>query len=248
MELARRLLEDGHDAPRCSLRQRCQGSGAVSHAGRYLDERRQARVEVGTGRLASVPAASSRPGLGRLVESPPDEPAGGGVVNLFEHFTAIAEQFTLQPVAVDTILFKADLACPALPHDYFWSPYVRAELRVERAAGNHLTMFDPVNGPSLGARLEAILDEGGERGEVRRYPRRGARSWHDRARAPRAGGSEAPEPVGQRCVVLLHGKGGEGDSTEIDEQGVATIRPTGNAEAWMVGSGATSPTRALTRR
>ena len=50
---------------------------------------------------------------------------------------------------------------------------------------------------------------------------------------PRAGGSErTPEPVGQRCVVLLHGKGGEGDSTEIDEQGVATIRPTGNAEAW----------------
>ncbi len=44
--------------------------------------------------------------------------------------------------------------------------------------------------------------------------------------------ASAPEPVGQRCVVLLHGKGGEGDSTEIDEQGVATIRPTGNAEAW----------------
>ena len=37
-------------------------------------------------------------------------------------------------------------------HDCFWSPYVRGELRVERAAGNHLTMFDPVDAPSLGAR------------------------------------------------------------------------------------------------
>ena len=28
----------------------------------------------------------------------------------------------------------ADLVWPALPHDYYWSPYVRGELRVERAA------------------------------------------------------------------------------------------------------------------
>ncbi len=163
MELARRLLEDGHDVRRVVLFDSV-ARGRVPRRTRAATWTSVARHVLRSGPAGLRPFLRHRldARLGRLVESPPDEPAGGGVVNLFEHFTAIAEQFTLQPVAVDTILFKADLAWPALPHDYFWSPYVRAELRVERAAGNHLTMFDPVNGPSLGARLEAILDEGGE--------------------------------------------------------------------------------------
>jgi len=35
-----------------------------------------------------------------------------------------------------------------------------------------------------------------------------------------------------RCIVRLHGKGGSGDATSVDDQGVRSVMPTGNAEAW----------------
>jgi pimeloyl-ACP methyl ester carboxylesterase len=42
-----------------------------------------------------------------------------------------------------------------------------------------------------------------------------------------------PPPAADRCSVSLHGKGGDGTSTFLDEaNGIAYIRPTGNAEGW----------------
>lgn len=43
----------------------------------------------------------------------------------------------------------------------------------------------------------------------------------------------SPPPTADRCSVSLHGKGGDGTSTFLDESaGIAYIRPTGNAEGW----------------
>jgi hypothetical protein len=44
--------------------------------------------------------------------------------------------------------------------------------------------------------------------------------------------AEQPVPVAERCVVSLHGKGGEGRPATLDDKGTARINPVGNAEGW----------------
>ena len=43
-----------------------------------------------------------------------------------------------------------------------------------------------------------------------------------------ATGPTQPPPIGERCLVLLHGKGDRGETTSVDSDGVVKIMPNGN--------------------
>jgi hypothetical protein len=49
--------------------------------------------------------------------------------------------------------------------------------------------------------------------------------------APSANEPEPPAPSGTRCLVRLHGKGGSGRGTYVDN-GVTVVSPSGNASGW----------------
>jgi len=40
------------------------------------------------------------------------------------------------------------------------------------------------------------------------------------------------EPDSSRCIVRLHGKGGAGRETYVDDDGVTNVLPSGNADGW----------------
>jgi hypothetical protein len=50
----------------------------------------------------------------------------------------------------------------------------------------------------------------------------------DATTSPQSTLPAAPAPTAERCLVMLHGKGGGGGPTTLDENGVARISPNGN--------------------
>jgi len=80
-----------------------------------------------------------------------------GWVDFYLYYTATAERHRLHSYDVDAILFKADQVWPTQPEDYYWRRYIRGELIVATAPGDHHSMFLPEHAPELAARLQPLL-------------------------------------------------------------------------------------------
>jgi thioesterase domain-containing protein len=67
----------------------------------------------------------------------------GYQVDLFDHFSTVAQQHRLGTYGGRIDLFKADRVWPIQPWDYYWGPHVSGELHVTSVPGDHFSMFSP---------------------------------------------------------------------------------------------------------
>lgn len=79
-------------------------------------------------------------------------------VNLFDHFSTVAERHPLSRYRGRVDLLKADQVWPIQPWDYYWGPYID-DLRITSVPGDHFSMFDAPNIDHLAAEVRRILDE-----------------------------------------------------------------------------------------
>ncbi len=116
--------------------------------GRAEPRRRRRVLNVG-GHLAAGRWAGVAPylrdlaanGFRRPPVEPPDEEVGH--LDLFDHFSEVAERHQLGTYGGRIDLFKADRVWPIQPWDYYWTPHVAGELHIVSVPGDHFSMFSP---------------------------------------------------------------------------------------------------------
>jgi thioesterase domain-containing protein len=167
IEMARQLQERGKQVTAVILFD-CVARGRVPWS-RRLVWSNVAKHLITSGPTAIRPYLSQRLGsrlrriapVSRRVQgtATTDGDGTGMTIDLFGHFTEIAARFEMRAVDADVILLKAEQSWPALPGDYYWTPYVNGVLRIEYVGGHHNSMFDAANAPGLGRRVETIIAE-----------------------------------------------------------------------------------------
>ena len=85
-------------------------------------------------------------GLGRVEQF--------GFVNLWTHFTEVAERYEFTRYDVDVVIAKAQEVFPGWPWHYKWRDKVTGSIDTVIVPGDHYEMFTPDNAPVL-ARLIA---------------------------------------------------------------------------------------------
>ena len=82
-----------------------------------------------------------------------------GYVDLYDHFSEVADGYAPTTYDVDVTLFKADQIAPILPFDYYWTPHVRGRLELRFVHGDHHSMFYPAFLPHLADTVRSRLFE-----------------------------------------------------------------------------------------
>ena len=80
---------------------------------------------------------------------------------VYEKSLAAFQKYVLQPMHVQVDLFKAKEQMFFLhdPEFYGWNHFAEKGVAVHELDGNHLNMFDKINGVKLAKRLQRVLDE-----------------------------------------------------------------------------------------
>ncbi|QGG95979.1 type I polyketide synthase [Actinomarinicola tropica] len=155
LEVANRLRDLGAEVPRVVLFDSVP-PGCAS-------PRRRERVRNVLRHLAAGRVRGVAPYLTTLIRHgfrmPPvlDPDLDGSHVNLFDHFSAVAEQHRLGSYPVDVTLLKADQVWPIQPHDYYWTGHITGDLDVVSVPGDHFSMFSPGRVPQLAAEVRRAL-------------------------------------------------------------------------------------------
>jgi len=82
-----------------------------------------------------------------------------GIVNLYDHFTELAQAHPLGRYDVDVVLVKAGEVWPIHPADYHWHRYVTGRIDVRVSPGDHHAMFAPEHTAALAAVLTPLLGD-----------------------------------------------------------------------------------------
>ncbi len=82
-----------------------------------------------------------------------------GYVDLYDHFSEVADRYTAGNYDVNVTLFKANQIAPILPFDYYWTPHVAGRLELRFVHGDHHSMFYPEFLPRLAEIVRARLFE-----------------------------------------------------------------------------------------
>ncbi len=88
-----------------------------------------------------------------------DAPDDDDFIDLFDHFSLVANQHVVGRYAVDVLLARADHVWPIQPDDYHWTPHVEGKFETVNVPGDHLSMFSSGLAATLAERVAPSLSE-----------------------------------------------------------------------------------------